>query len=288
MQRLLLLFAAACGFQHGTLAIDASATGDIDSAPMIDAKLPDEPLGPWSTPMLVIPATSDDDPTLTTDLLEMYFNSGGDIYVTKRGSLSSSWSNPTLVNMLSTNASETTPEITGDGLIMFFASDRQGSTGTDLFISTRGSRNESWGSPQRVDELSSTSPETSSAPTEDLLAIVWNSGNVEDLYASTRATKTALWNSRVALTSLNTNARDLAPMLSQDKLTIYFDSDRDGTEDLFVATRATITDPFSPPVPITELNTTAAETDPWVSADGRRMFFASARSGSLGIYETTR
>ena len=92
--------------------------------------------------------------------------------------------------------------------------------------------------------------------------------------------------------------------LSPDELTIYFQSDRDtatgGTVDLYMATRATRTDPFDPPIALASVNSSADnDADPSVSADGLTLFigrsnaafdvadiFVSTRSSTLTTFGT--
>src|SRR5689334_18078295 len=80
----------------------------------------------WGTPDAQFAGGDDDDPTLPSDMLEMYFNRNTDIYVTTRADLASAWATPTLVTQLSSASAETTPEISYDGLTIWFASDRTG------------------------------------------------------------------------------------------------------------------------------------------------------------------
>jgi Tol biopolymer transport system component len=62
-----------------------------------------------------------------------------------------------------------------------------------------------------------------------------------------------------------------------------------GLYSLFRATRATLTDPFSPPLPATELNGTVGnDNDPWLSDDGHHIVFDSQRNGRSKIYEAWR
>jgi Tol biopolymer transport system component len=65
------------------------------------------------------------------------------------------------------------------------------------------------------------------------------------------------------------------PHLSADGLTLVFAAGA-GTnpKDLYVARRTLITDAWDAVAPITELNTAQNETDPWLSADGLRIYFA--------------
>jgi len=302
MWRALVIVLVACKFPHGAPVVGDSGEIDMpngddaaaDAVPGMDMQMPADSamLGPWSAPTLVrMPSSAEDDPTLTSDMLEMYFNRSNDIYMMTRSSIGAAWSTPVLVTELSSStAADTTPEITGDGLMIFLASLRTGTEGNnDIWFSTRNSRNDPWSAPVRVPELSTSDDDNCPAITDDGLAIVWNTpANPEQLYTSTRASKTSTWGAPVELTSLNTTARELAGMMSQDRLTIYFDSSRAGTEDLWVATRASPTQPFQAPTPITELNTSSSDFDPWVSADGRHMFFASNRDGTTAIYETSR
>jgi Tol biopolymer transport system component len=89
-----------------------------------------------------------------------------------------------------------------------------------------------------------------------------------------------------------------------DPLVIMIDSERGGTLDVFVATRTTATAMFdtptavfeldsalnegNPPAPLVELANAAADSDPWISPDGRTMYFTSSRDGTLRLWQTTR
>ena len=73
-----------------------------------------------------------------------------------------------------------------------------------------------------------------------------------------------------------------------------FSSNRSGTlgaQDLWVATRATPTAPWSAPVNLgSVVNTSAAESRPSLSKDGSQLLFGRAPGpeGSSDIYVTTR
>jgi hypothetical protein len=286
------MLAAGCGFTSGspfgaTTPPDGTPRGDAPADVAVDA----QPLGAWGTPQPVFSTATggDDDPSLTGDMLELYFNRNADIYVATRAAVNQPWGTPTLVAELSSTSSETTPEITYDGLTIYVGSDRPGTAGQDdIWVSTRATRSDTWSAPVRVAELSTSSEDAASAPAPGDLTIVWTSSVTGDyeIYRATRSSKTATWSTPQAVTEVNSTAADYSPMLSADQLTIYLDSVRNaGNDDLYYATRATTSDAFGTPQPINELNTTAgAESDPWISPDSRHLYFT--RDGVL--YESTR
>jgi hypothetical protein len=298
---MLLVGATACSFTPGVVSgVDDARpadTGAVDGA--IDGPSADAPadavieLGPWSTPAVMTIATlaGDDDPTLTEDRLEIYFNRANDIYRATRASLSDAWSTPVVDVQLSSAAGEGTPEITSDGLTIFFMSDRaSGVGGQDIWMATRASRSDPWGAPTLVPGVNSTGADRDGAVTNDLLTIVLTRtvNNVSVLFTSTRASSTTDWPPATALTELNMPDAN-GGIYAQDRLTVYFTSVRGGTSDLYVATRDSTSAAFAAPVAISELNTSnAEEVDIWVSADQRHAVFVSNRGGMTRLYETSR
>jgi hypothetical protein len=280
--------AMGCGFRHGTAGVGSAVADGAPGEALLDA--PDAAvLGPWGIPtMVAIAPMGDDDPTLTGDLLELYFNRAGNIYITTRATLADVWATPVVVAELSTGA-ETTPEVTSDGLTIFISSGRAGGLGMyDIYMATRASRSATWNMPVEVAELSSAVIDDASAPSDDLLDIVLTPNGGADLAESTRAATGAPWATPALLGSINTASNESDPCLSSDRLTLYFDSNRAGTADLYIAHRASVTAPFDAPVPITEIDTASGESDPWVSPDGRHLFFTSDRGGSSALWESSR
>jgi hypothetical protein len=249
-------------------------------------------LGPWGSASPAFTAMSDNDPTLTDDMLEMYFHRANDIYMTTRASTIDPWGTPTLVAELSSSFEETTPEIVGDGLTIYFASDREPSAGgDDIFRSTRKGRTSAWSDPVPAAELSS--PGFDGAPTRDAngFAFVLYSDRASkyEIYETVRPSSELSWPAPSVHSELSFGVGGANPMLSLDSSTIYYDSSVSGGGDLYRATRPSFTGAFNPPAPIGELNTALyIEEDPWVSPDGHHIFFASNRDGTEGIYEASR
>jgi hypothetical protein len=254
---------------------------------------PKTDLGPWGPASAAFTAMGDDDPTLTDDLLEMYFNRSSDIYVTTRATTLDPWSTPTLVAELSSSYAETTPEIVGDGLTIYLASNRTLTAGReDIFKSTRQSRTSVWTTPIHVAELSSVGFDgAATRDANDLAFVLYSDRNSTfEIYETVRtSTGTTPWPSPSVHSELSSGVGDADPMLSLDRSTIYYDSSVSGGGDLYMATRPGFMGTFGTPQAITELNTALyIEEDPWVSADGHHVFFASNRDGTEGIYEASR
>lgn len=268
--------------------MDDAAVPSPDGSGALDAMMQ---LGPWQAPTPIdIPPVGDDDPSATADLLELYFNRSGDIYVTTRGSTSEPWGTPIPVDPLNTTVAETTPDVTYDGLTIYFASARPGGMGgNDIWMATRPSRASAWGMPVHVPELSSPAADGAATMTDPLVIVLDSDrGGSLDILIAQRSSPTAAFAAPQLVTPLNTTGSEGNPMLTADKLTVYFDSARTGDGELFVATRASPTGAFGPPAQITELGSTSSESDVWISPDGRTLYFTSNRDGTQRLWQTTR
>jgi Tol biopolymer transport system component len=262
---------------------------------------------PFGTPTLVAEVRSsmgdeDDKPTLTQDMLQMYFLSNrdgglghGDVWMTTRANVSDPWSTPTVVAALNSSSKEESPAISEDGTTLWVASDRSGGAGgLDIWASVVGTDG-TWSSPSPVSQLNSSGDEFPRPPGSHGLVMPLsqrrNSSIPYQIFFSSRSSaSSASWSSPVSVPSIDIANLDDDGFLTDDGTTLYFSSDRlNGTQDLFVTQRPTADGDFGPAVPLGGLNTsTAAERDPWVSPDGHEIYFTSDRSGVLQIYHATR
>ena len=276
-------------FGCGRIAFDARGDDAAPSdAPIADApRLPLDFEPPAKLVSLSDPTLLDDDATLTDDLLEIYFASdrsnNDDIWVASRLSPSLPFDPPQPVSLFNTAFYDQSPELTGDGLTVFFVSDRTGGVGgSDIYVATRTTRTAPWSAPTLVAELSSPTEDFSATPASALQLVYASDregGPDElDLYFATRAAANQPWVSSPRITELDDGAVERTPF--PRGTAIYFASDRTGNNDIYLAT--------GPPyvaTPVTSLNTPANEEDPWLSPDGTRMFFASDRDGSYDLFE---
>jgi hypothetical protein len=95
--------------------------------------------------------------------------------------------------------------------------------------------------------------------------------------------------------TFNTSALDGCPFVSRQGTTFYLASNRPGGLggiDIWVSTRATVDDPWGPPVNAGEpVNSAANDFCPTIARDGHEFFFVSNRAGGCGgtdIYVTRR
>jgi Tol biopolymer transport system component len=108
-----------------------------------------------------------------------------------------------------------------------------------------------------------------------------------NLYVATRPDRTVAFANITLLSSIDIAGNQYDPTVTADALTLAFGSDRastDGTYDLFLATRANTADDFGGVTPLSTLNTSSNDQQPFLLPDGSEIYFSSDRSGDSDIY----
>ena len=182
-----------------------------------------------------------DNPTLTGDLLEIYFTTdrvsgNGDVWFATRASSGAPFGTPAPVTAVNGDSFETSSAISTDGLTLWFGSDRAGGVGAnDIWVSQRATRAAGWSTPVNVVALNSPADDIPRPPGEHALVM--------------------------PMASTKTNAKNPAS----------------GNYQTYLATRATTGAPFGTPVAIPELDYPDRSTvDGFLTDDGLTMFFSSA------------
>lgn len=290
------LFASAsllvgCGSKDQLLG-SLISDGDGGNPPLAPPRFaPPEPVTALSDPDSI-----DEDPTFTGDLLELYFmsnrNGTKDIWTSRRAVATDPWGAPALVSELSSSATDYSPGISVDGLVIWFATDRDMSRGR-IWQSTRSARTDPWPAPVPVAELASASIDFAPVvdATETTMFFTSNrpgsAASGYDIFFTTRPTTADPWGTaQLAPGGVNSDSDEYDPFIGQGTLVLFFTSMRSGMGDIYWTARRSPGDPFQPATLLTDLASSMYDSDSSLSPDLTYMMFSSTRSGNAEIYET--
>ena len=230
-------------FNYGFWDLPPGGYGGPDLWVMRRATTNDE----WGPPVNLGPtvnsSASDGCPSISSDDLSLYFASnrqggygGGDIWVTKRATTEDEWGPP--VNLgptVNSSSLEQDPSISTEGLSLFFMSDRAGTSGpSDLWVTTRETINDDWGTPVNLGPtVNSSGWDASPDISADGLVLFFSSDRHEgstscDLWMATRTSVSEPFGPPVFLEAINTSHDEDWPSISTDGRTLFFESDRPG------------------------------------------------------------
>ena len=252
-------------------------------------------------------ASVEANPVISADNLELYFSSdrsggygGWDIWVTRRSTKDDEWGTPmNLGPSINSSAHEAGTSIPEDGLELYFLSMRPGGYGAqDLWVATRETIDDEWGTPTNLGPNVNTSgKEITPSISPNGLELYFSDFTSPyrpggcggaDIWFTTRPTKDDPWGEPVNLgPTVNSSSSERRPFIANDGLMLFFDSERPGgygQGDLYVTTRATLSDPWGTPVNLgPTVNSSAYEELPSISADGSTLYFVSEdRPGGFG------
>ena len=200
------------------------------------------------------------------------------------------WSTP--VNLGTTVNSpfvDNLPELSSDGLSLYFTSNRPGGSGAlDLWVARRESPDGAWGAPVNITSVNSAFNDAAPNLSRDGHYLIFTSNRPgghgdNDLWASWRANPNDDfgWQEPVNLGDvLNSAAFDAGAAFVQPEF--YFTR---GTtsQSLNIYVSRMIGDQPSAPVLVEELSSAANEQRPTLRFDRREIFFASTRTGGSGL-----
>lgn len=151
---------------------------------------------------------------------------------------------------------------------------------TDVLRTVRSANG--WSEPERVPELCSGYDDAPRPPalggTLMALSSKRHGGVLYQIYLSERASPEAAWGepSQGLLAAVNSEQYQSADgFVTETGLELYFSSTRAGSSDLYVSRRSSRRSAFGPPEALADLNTEWEERMPWLSPDGRSLYFAS-------------
>jgi hypothetical protein len=272
----------------------------------------------WSEPINLGPnvnsTSMDRAPAISKDGLRLYFASnrpGGfgvgteDIYVSQRETRDSEWGPAmNLGPNINTSFDERVPAFSRDGHLMFFASNRPGSLGVDIWVSRREDTHDdfAW---QPAENLGpgvnflqqDEGPSYFENDEVGAPQLYFSAGSAArpdgpGIYVSEQMADGS-FGPAVRVPELSVLPNTQRPSIRHDGLEMFLTSARPGSTipDLWVATRETVFDAWSEPINLgSPLNTELVDVQAYISSDRETLFFASNRPGGgpTDIYMSTR
>ncbi len=268
---------------------------------------------PWSEPVRLDapvndPLANEQGPAISPDGLSLYFCSnrpggsgGNDLWAARRASEAEPWTDA--VNLgatVNSVAGDCGPSFSQDGLLLFFTSNRAGGAGAnDIYMVSRTDPTDdlSWGPPVRL------GPEVNTAAFEFSPFITrWSDEGTAQLYFERGASNATgdifvvtlnaagmTVGSAVAVAELNGSGGDARPTVRFDGREVMFASNRAGGWDLYMASRNSPNEAWSAPVLVDQLSVnTLHEIHPYLSRDGRTVFFVRGTGVANDIWMATR
>jgi Tol biopolymer transport system component len=239
------------------------------------------------TPLLGIntAGNEEDDPSLTGDMLEIFFLRSSKLWTSLRPTTTAVWPAPTIITELDGPDTELRPSVSADGKTLYFTRRPAGQMG-DIYVSIRAARGQPWSIPSRV-ELDVARTETeelcgwSSPDGTSLLVTTTTSLGDRDLYLAVRSGNMF---TTTPVNGVNSTDNDGAAWATADGNQIVFESDRYGTTDIWEAIKRGDTwDVGHHP----ELSTGRTDGTPWLSADGAVIVY-SQTSSTDDLFMATR
>jgi hypothetical protein len=253
------------------------------------------------TPMTGLNTSGDEsDCSLASGGLSAFFStnrSGGlgntDIWQARRPTTDAPFVVDGPVAGLNSTVDDQFPRLPDDGLEVFFMTDRDAGV-WEIYAATRASPTGTFGAPQPVTGLG-TGDKWDPSVTPDGLALYYSGlispglgDGVQHLLVVRRPDRASAFGAPALVPGVAAYGRiEAGPTVTADERVLVFHSasaDGTGVLDLWFATRASASEPFSTPVPLASLNTTSAEWKAYLSPDGCELHFASDRSGNWDLY----
>jgi hypothetical protein len=300
----LLLLTVIAGL--GTLSSAAGQSGsqgapDCAAGPRLCYDLPVN-VGP-----LINTANFEGGPSLSQDGLTLLFgaarlNSLGqldeDIYIATRETTSQPF-DPAQNLGAPVNAlgfGDYSPELSHDGLTLYFSSSRPGGLGrADLYVTTRESTDDPWEPPQNLGpNINSPHFEGQPSISANGKTLYWDSDRSDglgdfDIWMATREAVCETFAPAVNMgPAVNTRGPDFGPAISQNERRLFFSSGRPGNVgqiDIWVVERRKNkkrAGPWGTPINVDTLNSPFFQAMPTLRANGKEVCFMAFRPEGFG------
>ncbi len=267
----------------------------------------------WSPPVHldgVNSSSGERNPVLSWDGRTLYFASdrpggagGFDIYVSQRSSWAAPWGTPQNLAALNSPSNEFTGSLSLDGRLLFFGSNRAGSTpnaagapSADIYVAHRTDPRDdfNWDPPTMLGDGVNTADQELSpfflrTAEEGPVNLYFNRGNVlnggGDIYCAAITRSGETMGPATPVTELNAPApvSDAGARIRLDGREMFFYRHyTTGISSLYTSTRRSVRQPWLPPVPVSGPLNDYSSAFPSLSLDARTLIFGSDRPEGLG------
>ncbi|HEU4418688.1 MAG TPA: hypothetical protein VFT55_07090 [Planctomycetota bacterium] len=211
----------------------------------------------------------------------------------------SPWSAPVLESALNSTAADTGPHLSFDGLTLYFASFRVGTTSNwEIFASTRAFQGGPWSAPVQITELGGTATDDQPFVAVGNLEVYFSSTRTGgaggfDILRSTRLSTAVAWDPPTFVTELNSTGSESAFSMTLDGLEAYmlttgWGSPSGANNQIFRATRASTAVPWGTPALVTELSNPNTHRDCEIAPDGLSIVYTEFISPRLKVLYASR
>jgi hypothetical protein len=218
----------------------------------------------------------------------------GEVPMKPRCDVKKPFAAPRLVAGVSGDANTSNARLTGDELSIFFMRTLPAGSATnnEILVATRADRTAAFDGAKVVTEVASTSNEGSPSLSADGLTMYLHTNRTGgpggyDIYVSRRASMTAAWGKPVLSAAVSSASTEFDPFARPDGKMIVFASNRTKNFDLYRSSLGA-NGALGAPTPITELNTTADEANPTLTADGLALYFSRMVGTSKDVFVARR
>ncbi|MEJ2646840.1 MAG: hypothetical protein P8016_00365 [Sedimentisphaerales bacterium] len=181
------------------------------------------------------------------------------------------------------------PWVSCDNLRMYYHNETSGRY--RLMLSERESINDPWPAGKSIEELNSLGNKLQApALTLDELIMVFDAYDIPDgkgnydLWIAARPDRNSSFTTYRNLSEVNTQFAELGPFLSPDGLELYFSSNRNGSSQLFKATRSSLNGYFGNLEALSQFDTPGMENaHPHPSYNGNEFYFRRAQTSDTSI-----
>jgi len=252
-------------------------------------------------PELNLAGTSNWSPTVSSDELYMIFTSnrpgglgGYDLYETSRASRFVPWSAPVALAVLNSTADDWEPNLSIDGLTLHFVSVRTGGIGTsDIYVSTRATTTSPWGAPVNLGSPVNAAGITNDDPylTENQLMLFFTAtgAGLADIWTATRTAINQPFGAPVVFAPASGPSYDHSAAVEGNGDVVFFSSTRPGgttgSSDFYMTTRDPVTNTYSAPVGMAELNTTDWDSNMSIGRTSGTVFVSQWVGASASIVQ---